>query len=74
MPSTAASTPSPTLKQTSLPPCAIWSLPTQTGAQIADTKESHPPRDRSRKKYLTRPPPSSQPAPEPPAPCLTLLG
>ncbi|MCI34536.1 hypothetical protein A2U01_0055756, partial [Trifolium medium] len=67
-PSTASATPTPplpppTLARTSQPPYIVWSQPKQTGAQTAHTKESHPPRALSRKKYLTRPPPFSKHAP-----------
>jgi hypothetical protein len=46
----------PTLTKTSQPPFAIWSPPSHTCGQTAHTKEHHPPRGRSRKTYLIRPP------------------
>ncbi|KAK2393853.1 hypothetical protein QL285_055755 [Trifolium repens] len=68
-PSGASSTlmrlpPRPTLMRTSEPPNTIWSPPKRTNGQTAHTEESHPPRDRSRKKYLTRPPPSAEHDPQ----------
>ncbi|KAK2413222.1 hypothetical protein QL285_035953 [Trifolium repens] len=68
-PSTASAIPrppplTPTLAKTSQPPCAVWSQPNHTSGQTAHTTVYHPPKDRSRKKYLNHPPPSSSHAPE----------
>ncbi|KAK2389492.1 hypothetical protein QL285_063079 [Trifolium repens] len=68
-PSTASTTPRPppqlpTLTRTSQPPCIVWSPPNQTDGQTAHTKESPRPKDRSRRKCLTHPLPSSIHAPQ----------